>query len=344
MKVALVAPQFEAIPPVGYGGTELVVANIAKGLLASGHNVTVYASGDSKTKAKVKVVAPEALWESRRAGTPNLYQALELDMLRVDDGKYDIIHNHIDYNLFILTRFLKTPVVTTFHGPVNRKEQIALYRRFNKTNNFISISDDQQKDAKDLNWVGTVYNGIDMSLYSLAKKPTRNYLIWLGRAADIKGPDIAIKVAKKFGMKLKLVTRVNPDEEEYFNKAVKPYIDGMNVEFVGEVSLAEKVKLYQNAYATLMPNRWREPFGLVMTESMACGTPVVGTPLGSIPEIIKEGEVGFTGKNVSEMVKKLDDIEKINPEVCRARVEKLFSVEAMTEGYLEAYEKVLNRK
>lgn len=342
MKIALVAPQFEAIPPVGYGGTELVVANIAKGLMKKGHDVTVYAAGDSKVKAEVKVVAPKALWKSKRASSPMLYQALELDMLREDDGKYDIIHNHIDYNLFILTRFLKTPVITTFHGLINRKEQIALYRRFNKTNNFVSISDDQRRDAKDLNWVSTVYNGIDVSLYSIAKKPSRDYLLWMGRAYAPKGPDLAIEIAKKFGMKLKLVTRINPDEQEFFDKALKPHIDGKKVEFVGEVSQKERVTLYQNAYATLMPNRWREPFGLVMTESLACGTPVVGTPLGSIPEIIIEGKVGFMGRDVSSMAKKLKNVEEINPEKCRKRVKEIFSIEAMTEGYLTAYQKVLN--
>jgi len=343
MKVALVAPQFEAIPPVGYGGTELVVANIAQGLMSKGHDVTVYASADSKTKAKVRPVAPKALWKCKRASSPMQYLALELDMLQEDEGKYDIIHNHIDYNLFILTRFLKTPIVTTFHGPINRKEQIALYRRFNKTNNFVSISNDQRRDAKDLNWVGTVYNGIDTNLYSLAKNPKRNYLLWLGRAADIKGPDLAIKIAKKFGMKLKLVTRVNPDEEEFFNKFLKPHIDGERIEFIGEVSQKERVKLYQNAYATLMPNRWREPFGLVMTESLACGTPVVGTPLGSIPEIIEEGKVGFLGKDVDIIAKKLNGIEKINSSDCRARIENLFSIEVMAEGYEKVYKKVLNK-
>lgn len=345
MKVALVAPQFEAIPPVGYGGTELVAANIIKGLMARGHKVTVYASADSKTKAKVKPVAPMAIWKSKRqAYSDTFYQSLELDMVREDEQKYDIIHNHIDYNFFILTRFLKTPVITTFHGPVNRKEQIDLYRRFNKDNHFVSISDDQRRDAKNLNWVRTVYNGIDMGLYGLAKKPKRDYLLWLGRADQSKGPDLAIKIAKKFGMKLKLVCRVSPWEEEFFNKAVKPYIDGKKVEFIGEITLSEKVKLYQNAYATLMPNRWREPFGLVMTESMACGTPVVGPHLGSIPEIIKEGEVGFMGKDVAEMAKKLKGVEKINPQDCYDRVQKLFSVDAMAEGYIKAYEKVLKKR
>lgn len=344
MKIALVAPQYEAIPPVGYGGTELVVANLIKGLMAKGHNVTVYASGDSKTKAKVRPVAPQAIWGSNRDYSDSLFQTLELDMVREDEKKYDIIHNHIDYNFFILTRFLETPTVTTFHGPVNRKEQIDLYRRFNKDNRFVSISDDQRKDAKNLNWVRTVYNGIDMGLYGLAGKPSRDYLLWLGRADQSKGPDLAIKIAKKFGMKLKLVCRVSPWEEEFFKKALKPHIDGKKVEFIGEITLKEKVKLYQNAYATLMPNRWREPFGLVMTESMACGTPVIGTPLGSIPEIIKEGEVGFMGRDVPAMAKKLKGIEKIDPEACYDRVQKLFSVEAMADGYLKAYEKVLKRK
>lgn len=344
MKVALVAPQFEAIPPVGYGGTELVVANIIKGLMAKGYDVTVYASGDSKTKAKVKAVAPKALWKSeRRAYSDTFYQALELDMVREDEKKYDIIHNHLDYNFFILTRFLSTPTVTTFHGPVNRKEQIGLYRRFGKNNHFVSISNDQRKDAPNLNWTKTVYNGIDMGLYGLAKKPRRDYLLWLGRADQSKGPDLAIKIAKKFGMKLKLVCRVSSWEEEFFNKAVKPHIDGKKVEFIGEITLKEKVKLYQNAYATLMPNRWREPFGLVMTESMACGTPVIGTPFGSIPEIIKEGEVGFMGKDVDEMAKKLKGVREIDPKTCYDRVQKLFSVEAMADGYIKAYEKVLKK-
>lgn len=343
MKIALVAPQYEAIPPVGYGGTELVVANIIKGLMVRRHDVTVYASGDSKTKAKVKAVAPEAIWKCKREESPNLYQTLELDMVREDADKYDIIHNHIDYNFFILTRFIKTPVVTTFHGPVNRKDQIEIYKRFARNGHYVSISDDQRKDAPKLPWAGTVYNGIDMSLYGLAKKPKRDYLLWLGRADVIKGPDLAVKIAKKFGMKLKLICRVNPNEEEFFNKEVKPYIDGKKVEFIGEISLKEKVKLYQNAYATLMPNRWREPFGLVMTESMACGTPVVGTLLGSIPEIIEEGKVGFMGKNVTEMAKKLKGVEGIIPQDCYDRVQKLFSIDAMAEGYLGVYERALRK-
>ncbi len=313
-KVALVAPQFEAIPPVGYGGIELVVANIAEGLMAKGHDVTVYASGDSKTKAKLKAVAPKALWKSKSDYAHTYFRVLELDIVYKDQQQYDIIHNHIDYNLFILTRFLKTPVVTTFHG------------RFNDANNYVSISNDQRRGVEDLNWIDTVYNGIDTNLYSLAKNPSRDYLLWIGRANKIKGPDLAIKIAKKFGMKLKLVTRIKEDEKEFFNKELKPHIDGKNVEFYGEISLKEKVKLYQNAYATLMPNRWREPFGLVMIESLACGAPIVGTKLGSIPEIVKEGQVGFMGKSADDMVIKLKGIDKINTNTCRERVN--FSVKS----------------
>jgi glycosyltransferase involved in cell wall biosynthesis len=357
MRIAQVAPLWFALPPKKFGGTELVAYNLSEELVRRGHQVTVFASGDSKVSGKLISAWPKHIvkeriksevipWNNTHFTLLNLYEAFS----RADE--FDIIHVH--ENSSILSGFfidlVKTPVVSTLHNPFigeESKDKWATFNKFRK-HNYISISNAHRKSAKlKLNFVGTVYNGIDLEKYKFQEKPKGDYLVWLGRIYPNKGVAEAIKIAKRANKKLILagnIAKNSPVSCNYFEQKIKPQFRKGKVEYIGEVNLSQKIKLLKNAFAFLNPIQWEEPFGLVMIEAMACGTPVIAFNRGAAPEIVKNNKTGFIVKNEKEMINAIKKINKIKRKDCRSHIEKNFSVEKMTIEYEKIYKKLIERK
>jgi glycosyltransferase involved in cell wall biosynthesis len=341
MRVALLSPVWFPVPPTGYGGIEWVVALLADGLVEAGHEVTLFASGDSRTKARLVAVYEEA--PSHRIGTslPELRHALTCYERA---GEFDVVNDHSGLPAAALGGAVETPVVHTVHGPLDGEagpiyEQIA---RVVPELGLISLSLNQRRPKPDLPWVANCPNALDLDAYPV--HPHRgDYLLFLGRMSPDKGCHRAIEVARETGLPLKIAGKLRePLEKEYFESTVRPNL-GWGMEYLGEVSHEEKVDLLQNARATLFPIEWEEPFGLVMIESMACGTPVVATRYGAVPEVIEHGQSGIIVDDYRDMAKALEDADRLDPLACRAYVERRFSSERMVADYVAAYELMISR-
>lgn len=346
MKIVQIASFEERVPPVKYGGTELVASNLTEELVKRGHTVYLIASGDSKTKAKLLPIFPKSIRMLPESENMKMRDALKfmgvgriLDILKNLDA--DIVHNHLGWRLLPFSNVINKTIVTTLHGPLDVEYQSKVYEKF-KESNFISISKNQKEPLPDLNYVGTVYNGIDIKKFSFRNEPG-NYLAFLGRMSPEKGPAQAIQAAKKSGVKLKMAAKIDANDKDFFEKEVKPLIDNKNIEFIGEIGPKEKSDFLKNAKALLAPIQWREPFGLFFTESMACGTPVIAFRNGSVPEIIEDGKTGFIVEKIDEMAEAIKNIDKIDRKKCRERVERYFTSEKMTDGYEEIYNKILKK-
>lgn len=343
MKIALLAPPYLPVPPDGYGGTERIISSLTEGLVERGHDVTLFATGDSHTKAKLVSTFPTSIGNSGEIKAKPLIPLLQYIDCFARAKEFDLIHNHAQYYAMFLADLVSTPVVHTLHGSIFKgevpEEKRQVLSRF-RHHNFISISQNQQMAFVELNWRGVAYNGIDPSEFPYVEKG-ENYLLWVGRITPKKGALEAIEVAKKTGMKLKLVGVVDPIDEPYFASEVKPLIDGEHIELLGEVRGPEKAKLYGNALATLYPISWHEPFGLVMAESMATGTPVIGFRIGSVPELIEDGVTGFVVETVEQMGEAVKKISEISRKKCRQRVEQLFSTESMVKAYEKLYTQII---
>ncbi len=357
MKIAQVAPLWFSLPPKKFGGTELVAYNLSEGLVKRGHQVTVFASGDSNVSGKLISVWPKYLikekinckvipWNNAHFPLLNIYEAFS----RADE--FDIIHIHENSSILsgFFINFVKTPVITTLHDPFpnsKSKDKWAVYNKFKK-HNYISISNTHKKSTElKLNFVGTVYNGIDLKKYKFQKKIKKDYLVWLGRIYPKKGVAEAIKIAKKANKKLILagnIAKNSPASHNYFEQKIKPQFRKGKVEYIGEVNLSQKNKLLKNAFAFLNPIQWEEPFGLVMIEAMACGTPVIAFNRGAVPEVVKDGKTGFIVRNEKEMISAVKKIKQINRKDCRKHVEEKFSTEKMAIEYEKIYKKLIKRK
>lgn len=346
MKIALLAPLWETVPPKAYGGTELVVYILCEELIKKGHDVTLYATACSKTPAKLKAMIQSPM---RKLGVkfPIHYELKAISELIKDHNNYDVIHNHLGYQILPFVDLMNKPVVTTLHGAFVIKEDIDFYNQYKK-HNYISISNSQRKGAPELNYISTVYNGIQVDKYPFNPQINKDepYLAFLGRFSEEKGPHLAIKIAKATGMKLIMGGKIDPyfANVEFYKKEIEPYIDNDQIQFIGELQHNEKVNLLKNAVATLHPVTWPEPFGLVMAESMACGTPVLALNQGSIPEVIDHGVTGFVENNVEGLIKHIKDIKKIDRNACRKRVETKFSDLKMAEGYIEVFKKAIKQE
>lgn len=344
MKIALLSPFEERVPPRKYGGTELIVYNLAEGLVKMGHEVHLFASGDSATSAKLHAVTERSLREYEGSQDMKVRDVLKLvhvgkALRMIRDLKPDIVHNHIGWRVLPFADLLGFPMLTTLHGPLDVGYQKAAYGA-HKDANYVSISNNQREPLPDLNYVATVYNGIDTERLRYSSRGG-DYLAFLGRMSPEKGPLQAIRIARRFGMKLRMAAKVDLVDREYFEKEIKPNIDGDKVEFIGEIGSDEKSDFLGGAYALLAPIQWREPFGLFMTEAMACGTPVVAARMGAAPELVQDGITGFVVQNETEsFVEALGKIPSISRAHCRDRVVSLFSSEAMAKGYEEAYRRV----
>jgi len=340
MRIAQIAPLWERVPPPGYGGIELVVGLLTDELVRRGHEVTLFASGDSVTLAKLEAVHPQALRLDPNVKEYGIYEMLHLTQAFQRAGEFDVIHSHMGCAALPYASFVKTPTVHTLHGvftPDNEKMFVQARRQ-----PYVSISDAQREPRLSLNCVATVYNGINPYIYDFHPTPTDPpYLAFLGRISPEKGTHHAIEIAKRTGWHLKLAGKVDVVDREYFAQEIEPHIDGKQIEYLGEAGHEKKVALMGGAVATLFPITWREPFGLVMIESMAVGTPVIAMSLGSTPEVVAHGKTGFLCQDVDECIAALDKVATLDRQACRDHVCNKFSVQQMVDGYEAVYRQLL---
>jgi len=338
LKIAQVAPLYESVPPKFYGGTERVVSYLTEALVSLGHDVTLYASGDSVTSAKLRPMCRNALRLDESSVDPHADHVLLTEKVLQESGEFDIVHSHIDYGAYPLLRRMETPHVSTLHGRLDVPNLQNLYREFDDEP-VISISNRQRLPLSWANWQATVYHGIPEKLYRLHEKPGR-YLAFLGRISPEKRVEDAIEIARRAGIVLKIAAKVDKADREYFETIVKPLLhDG--VEFIGEISELEKCEFLGNALALIFMIDWPEPFGLTMIESLACGTPVIARCRGSVPEILEHGATGFVVENMDEAGQALRQIRKISRKRCRQVFEERFSSIRMAANYLAVYQKLI---
>ncbi|NES95094.1 MAG: glycosyltransferase family 4 protein [Desertifilum sp. SIO1I2] len=340
MRIAQVSPLVERVPPPAYGGIEQIVSLLTDELVRRGHEVTLFASGDSITSAQLESVHPRALRLDSSVKEYGIYDMLQLSQVYERANEFDIIHSHMGCAALPYAQLVKTPTVHTLHGiftPDNEKLFTHARRQ-----PYVSISNAQREPRLNLNCVATVYNGIDLSQYTFQAQPENPpYLVFLGRLSPEKGPHIAIEIAKRSGWHLKMAGKVDAVDVDYFENVIKPEIDGRQIEYFGEVTQSEKAALLEGAVATLFTITWREPFGLVMVESMASGTPVIGMRMGSAPEVIAHGQTGFLCDNIEEAIAAIDQVSQLNRHHCREHVQNYFSVQKMVDGYEAVYQQLL---
>lgn len=340
MKIAMLAPFEEKVPPLKYGGTELVVYNLIEQLVKMGHEVTLLASGESKTSAKLEAVFPQSirlLDESQDIKVRDAlkYMGVGKVVSYLKKNKFDIVHNHIGWRLLPFQEVIDAPIVTTLHGPLDVSYQQKVYGTY-ADSNFISISLNQRVPMPQLNFIANVYNGIEVEKFKFNKNP-KDYFAFLGRISPEKGPIQAIEIAKKAGVKLLMAAKVDAVDKEFFENNVKPLIDGDQIQFIGEINHDKKVNFLGEAKALIAPIQWEEPFGLFFTEAMVCGVPVITMKRGSVPEIIVNGKTGFICETVDEASEKVKMIEEIKRIDCYNHVKENFSAEKMAKDYVEAY-------
>jgi glycosyltransferase involved in cell wall biosynthesis len=337
MRIAQVAPLMEAVPPKLYGGTERVVAYLTDAFVELGHEVTLFASGDSQTKANLVSVWPRAL---RLDPDVTDYLAplfMQLEAVARRAHEFDIIHCHVDYIAYPTLRLLGVPSLTTLHGRLDLPELKPLYRVF-RDMPVVSISDAQREPLPEAHYVATVHHGLPQNL--LRKSEGGNYLAFLGRISPEKAPDAAIRIASRFGMKLKIAAKVDRADKEYFSTAIEPLLSNADVEFIGEIGEHQKSEFLGNAAALLFPIAWREPFGLVMIEAMACGTPVIAFRNGSVPEVLQHGVTGFIVDSEEEAVEALAQVASLDRDRIRAEFDKRFTSRHMAQNYLKLYSRL----
>lgn len=342
MRIAQVAPLIESVPPQLYGGTERVVSALTEELVARGHDITLFASGDSVTSARLVPCAERSLRLDGSARDHLAFTTMELAEVFDRAGDFDVIHNHADYFAFPFARQSRTPVVTTTHGRLDLPETQRVYRYFRDAS-LISISNAQRAPLPDLNWLRTVYNGIDMNRFHLRREPGK-YLTFLGRISPEKRPDRAIDVARALDMPLKIAAKVDDVDREYFESAIKPQLAHPLIEFVGELGDADKDEFLGNAFAYLFPIDWPEPFGLTMVEAMACGTPVIAMNCGSVPEVVADGVSGFVCDSLRDFMDAVPKAASLDRAACRTYAEARFSAAAMADGYEDVYRRLACRR
>ncbi len=342
MRIAQISPLFEAVPPKLYGGTERVVYSLTEELVAMGHDVTLFASGDSITSATLAPMRDRALRldPTVKDWVATYYRMVELIYRRKDD--FDILHFHIDYFPLQLFSRQKTPYLTTIHGRLDVPEFVETYGTFLESP-FVSISDNQRLPIPNLNWVRTVQHGMPPNI--LTPRPVKQeYAAFLGRISPEKGADRAIEIATRAGMKLKMAAKVDNADREYYEAKIKPLIDSHpNVEFIGEINDAQKPEFLSGAHCLIFAIDWPEPFGLVMIESMACGTPVIAFNCGSVPEVMDDGVTGFIVNNVDEAVAAVAKVHTLDRAKVRATFDRRFVSRRMAEDYVNLYDELIGK-
>ena len=342
MRIAQIAPLWESVPPPAYGGTESVVSLLTDELVRRGHEVTLFASGDSTSLAHLEAICPRALRQAAVAEYP-VYEMLLLGQVYQQAQKFDLIHSHIGCAALPIAPMAKVPTVHTLHGNFT-SDNLKLFT-FAAQQPYVSISNSQRGPASGLNYMATVYNGIDVNTHPFHPQPENPpYLAFLGRMSPDKGAHLAIEIAQRSGLPLKMAGKIDPVNMDYFETAVQPHIDGKRIQFLGEANHCEKNALMGGAVATLFPITWEEPFGLVMIESMAAGTPVIGMNRGAAPEVIAHGKTGFVCNTVEECLAALTEVLQLDRKACRNHVTQNFSAARMVDGYEAVYQQLLAEK
>lgn len=340
MKIAQVAPLIESVPPRLYGGTERVVSYLTEELVRQGHEVTLFASGDSQTKAKLVATVPQALRLNSGVKDSLPYAVLQLEHVRQRVDQFDVVHFHSDYIHFPLARALAGDrSVTTMHGRLDLPDYKALFAEFRDTP-LVSITNHQRTAMTGATWLGTVYHGLPPTVCRFQPHPRGDYFAFLGRMSPEKGPDRAIEIAARAGVKLKIAAKVDMADQEYFRSRIQPLLTQPHVEFIGEISEHEKPQFLGNAQALLFPIDWPEPFGLVLIESMSCGTPVIAWRSGSVPEVVDHGVTGWIVDSIESAVEAVRRVPLLDRHAVRARFDHRFSAERMARDYLKLYQKL----
>jgi glycosyltransferase involved in cell wall biosynthesis len=339
MRIAQVAPLYESCPPQLYGGTERVVSYLTEELVRLGHEVTLFASGDSQTSAVLEPCSERALWRDPRVKDTVVHHLIMLDRVRRRAHEFDIIHCHTEYLHLPFLAACWEKTLTTMHGRLDMPELSAIFREFPMMP-LVSISTAQRAPLAWANWLGTVYHGLPRSLHR-AGDGGGGYLAFLGRISPEKGPDKAIEIAQRANLPLQIAAKVDPPDRAYFEREVKPRLDNPLIEFVGEIAEADKSAFLGDAAALLFPIDWPEPFGLVLIEALANGTPVIAFGHGSVPEIIDDGITGFVVADIEEAVAAVDAARRLDRGRIREQFDRRFSVERMTQDYVTIYEGML---
>jgi glycosyltransferase involved in cell wall biosynthesis len=341
MKIAQVAPLYESVPPKYYGGTERVVSYLTEELVRQGHEVTLFASGDSETKARLVAVCPRSLRLDKRCRDQMAHHYIMLEDVFQRGAEFDIIHFHVDYMHFPQSRREAITHVTTLHGRLDIPDLVPLYHEF-RDMPVISISNGQREPLPWANWQATVYHGLPEDIYRFRPEPGR-YLAFLGRISPEKRVDRAIEIATRVGMPLKIAAKVDRVDKDHFESVITPLLRNSLVEFVGEIGDGEKDEFLGNAYALLFPIDWPEPFGLVMIEAMACGTPVIAYRGGAVPEIMEQGHTGFIVHGVEDAVEAVRDVAQLSRKRCREVFEERFTATRMAHDYVQQFERLIAR-
>lgn len=344
MRIAQVAPLVESVPPRLYGGTERVVSYLTEELVRQGHEVTLFASGDSRTSARLVPITEQAL----RLGPPVQdrlsYTVLQLEQVRQRADEFDVVHFHNDYLHFALGRagILKR-AVTTLHGRLDLPEYRPLFTEFADTA-LVSISDHQRSPLPSLHWAGTVHHGLPEHVCQFSAEARGDYVAFIGRISPEKRPDRAIEIARRAGVKLRIAAKVDAVDEAYFRECIQPLLADEHVEFIGEIQEEEKSAFLGNARALLFPIDWPEPFGLALIESMSCGTPVIAWRCGSVPEVVDHGVTGLIVSSMAEAIEAVHRIAMLDRRAVRARFEQRFSAGRMAREYLAIYASLSDRR
>ena len=339
MRIAQIAPLTESVPPKLYGGTERAVSYITEALVELGHDVTLFASGDSLTSAKLEPVWPRALRLDPGIRDRIAPHMLLMEMVRRQADQFDVLHFHMDYYSFSVFKRQETPFVTTLHGRLDLPEQQPVFDTFN-TAPVISISNAQRQPIPQARWLRTVYHGLPETLYT-PQPVEQRYLAFLGRISPEKRVDTAIRIAGRCGLPIRIAAKVDEADREYFERDIKPLLALPHVEYVGEINDSQKAEFLSGAHALLFPIDWPEPFGLVMIEAMACGTPVIAFNRGSVPEVVEEGVTGFIVEDEIGAVAAVNRISRVSRAGVRRRFEERFTSHRMAQEYVTAYEAVI---
>jgi glycosyltransferase involved in cell wall biosynthesis len=339
MKIAQVAPLFESVPPQGSGGTERVVSYLTEELVRQGHQVTLFASGDSVTQAHLVAACPRALRLDEQCVDQLAHCMVLLEHVFRQAPTFDLLHFHIDYLHFPLSARQRVPHVTTLHGRLDIPDLVPVYQTFPRMP-VVSISDAQRLPLPGLQWQGTVYHGLPEDLYTFQDTPG-SYLAFLGRISPEKGIEQAIAIARQAGMPLKIVAKIDQVDRAYFQSVVQPLLDDPLVEYLGEMGERDKNAFLGQAYALLFPIDWPEPFGLVMIEALACGTPVIAYGRGSVPEVLEDGVTGWIVAGRDDAIQAIAQVSTLSRRRCRQTFEERFSATQMTQDYLRIYQQLL---
>ena len=342
MRIAQVAPLYESVPPKYYGGTERVVSYLTEELVRQGHEVTLFASGDSVTKAHLVAACRRSLRMDKHCVDRMAHHILMLEHMLQRAAEFDIVHFHTDYLHFPLSRREQITHVTTLHGRLDIPDLVPLHQEF-RDMPVISISDGQREPLPWANWQATVYHGLPADMYQFRDK-TGTYLAFLGRVSPEKRVDRAIEIAKQVGIPLKIAAKVDRVDKDYFETVVEPLLRHPFVEFVGEIGEGEKEEFLSNAYALLFPIDWPEPFGLVIIEAMACGTPVIAYRGGAVPEVMEEGHTGFIVEGLEDAVEAVRRVPELSRKRCREVFDQRFTAARMAHDYVQVYERLINSK